>query len=164
MNTCYIGVDIGNFGGISAVKDNKLIRVEKMPTMLWGKHMEADSMRLIEIISSISPSTDGVCVVVEECSHHQPSSSAMRSQALSFGKIWGALERVGVRRHRFLAQKWQGEILGKCKKGTTKSVAESRFKAIFPDGMKLMDGFGDKHKEGCIDAALLAEYAKRKNL
>ena len=156
---CYCGIDIGLKGAVAflgGVAGSIPFKASRLPLIASGKRQEVDTQALWRLIAEAHPNIENLMVVVEECSHHQPSQAAMRSQALSYGKVLGMLEQHGVRYVTVLPQKWQKDLIGAIPKGQTKISAAGKAKRLWPK----MEFKGD----GEVDAALLAEFGRKNNL
>lgn len=160
----YCGIDIGNTGGVAflgAPAGSVPFGVARLPLQSTGKRQEVDVLTLWDLLVKSGPNE--LTVVVEECSHHQPSQSAMRSQALSFGKILGLLETRRVKTIIVTPKKWQGYLFGKIPKGTTKQAALGLARRLWPTESFIPDGCRVT-SDGLIDASLIAEWARRNSL
>jgi len=172
----YAGIDNGLSGAIAFLDStpcSKPFDMRPLPLQSVGKRQEVDVVKLWEfIIPRISTGnietvrwahTSQITVIIEECSYHQPSHAAMRSQALSYGKLTALLEIKGMRFIAVQAQKWQKDLLGKLPAGTTKEAALGLARRLWPSETFIPEGCR-KVSDGLVDAALLCEYARRNNL
>jgi hypothetical protein len=134
-----------------------------MPTALHDGHTAPN---IVAIMGELAAHPrDGLIVVLERCSHHMPRANALRSMAYGCGLIEGMLIARRYRHAIVGARRWQKEILGGLVAGETKPAALSAARRLWPnlDFWAIPDGCRKLH-DGIIDAALLAEYARRKNL
>ena len=86
-----IGIDNGLDGGLCAISkfDGSVIDKIVMPTKWVLKKREVDTLKIKEWILNLNtPFT----IAVEEPLAHAKSSQAVRSMALSFGKLMGMAE------------------------------------------------------------------------
>lgn len=160
----YVGLDVGLKGGIAFIglpAGSKPFNISPMPLMAVGKRNEVDVVKLWEMIAGIEHGA--TTYVLEQCSHHMPSQAAMRSVAMSYGKILGLLESKGCKVITMTAQAWQKMMLGSIPAGTTKAAALGLAKRLWPQEKFILPGCKTPH-DGCIDAALMAELARRNNL
>lgn len=160
----YIGIDGGLKGGIAMLDStpgSKPFALSPVPLQAVGKREELDVLKLWETVGMglLKETT----FIIEECSYHQPSHAAMRSQALSYGKLTSLLEIKGMRFIAVQAQKWQKDLLGKLPAGTTKEAALGLARRLWPSETFIPEGCR-KVSDGLVDAALLCEYARRNNL
>jgi hypothetical protein len=79
-----------------------------------------------------------------------------------YGAIRGVLESCGIQHARIAPQTWQAALLGKVPKGGTKAAARAKAAQIWPDEQWLATTRSKKPHEGYVDAALIAEFYRRK--
>mgnify|MGYP003154239772 CR=1 FL=1 len=152
-----VGVDNGLDGGLCAISDFDGGVIDKipMPTMQKSKKREVDARKINEwLISLHTPFT----LAVEEPLAHAKSSQAVRSMALSFGKIVGMAEVKGYDLVRVSVHKWQKEILGNIPKGMSKKFAMKIAESMAPEENWLKNKRCRKPHDGMIDAYLIAKY------
>lgn len=152
-----IGVDNGLDGGLCAISDFDGGVVDKipMPTMQRSKKREVDARKINEWLMSLhTPFT----LAVEEPLAHAKSSQAVRSMALSFGKIVGMAEVKGYDLVRVSVHKWQKEILGNIPKGMSKKFAMKIAESMAPEENWLKNKRCRKPHDGMVDAYLIAKY------
>tara|TARA_B100000131_G_scaffold118912_2_gene115878 strand:+ start:3173 stop:3658 length:486 start_codon:yes stop_codon:yes gene_type:complete len=152
-----VGVDNGLDGGLCAISDFDGGVIDKipMPTMQKSKKREVDARKINEwLISLHTPFT----LAVEEPLAHAKSSQAVRSMALSFGKIVGMAEVKGYDLVRVSVHKWQKEILGNIPKGMSKKFAMKIAESTAPEENWLKNKRCRKPHDGMIDAYLIAKY------
>lgn len=170
-----IGIDNGLSGGIVALSPIRgLAPIAKLPipvTQVWkparketpGKWVrEVDSRRLIGLLDSIEGNRHEMTVYFEECPFHADRAEVMRSMAMSAGKILAILEAKSFKVVRVLSFDWQPEILGKVPRGMTKEYAAAAVRVLWPDESWRETPRHTKDSDGFIDAALIAEYGRRK--
>ena len=152
-----IGVDNGLDGGLCAISDFDGGVVDKipMPTMQRSKKREVDARKINEWLMGLhTPFT----LAVEEPLAHAKSSQAVRSMALSFGKIVGMAEVKGYDLVRVSVHKWQKEILGNIPKGMSKKFAMKIAESKAPEENWLKNKRCRKPHDGMVDAYLIAKY------
>tara|TARA_R100000742_G_C4208278_1_gene35377 strand:+ start:148 stop:633 length:486 start_codon:yes stop_codon:yes gene_type:complete len=152
-----IGVDNGLDGGLCAISDFDGGVVDKipMPTMQRSKKREVDARKINEWLMGLhTPFT----LAVEEPLAHAKSSQAVRSMALSFGKIVGMAEVKGYDLVRVSVHKWQKEILGNIPKGMSKKFAMKIAESMAPEENWLKNKRCRKPHDGMVDAYLIAKY------
>lgn len=184
MTRIYIAVDNGIDGAVCAVGANGYIDSFRSPHMPAGRgssrRLDPSACytavyRLIEEARSTSTTHDSpVILLLEPASKHSPGGNAVASTHHSAG-IWFAvasilpmagLGKVGY--HEVPAVTWQAEMLGKFPKGESKIRAEVEARRLF--GNVIMDRLprqGPKTPrphDGAIDALLIAEWGRRKNI
>jgi hypothetical protein len=79
-----------------------------------------------------------------------------------YGVIRGILESCNIRHIRVDPQIWQKEMLGKVPKGETKPFARAKAKELWVTETWLATPRSKKAHEGLVDAALIAEFYRRK--
>lgn len=173
MSTIYIAIDPGKYGSIAVMEGNK-IETYPMPLV----KTELDYHELVKIIArSAKSDTNKVHVIFEKLGVIFGTSKAT---AFSMGEQCGAIEMACIANHipytKIRPIVWQKEMLqgvdevtkssisGKKQVRDTKAMALIAIKRIFPE-LKLTFGkVALKPHDGLIDAVLMAEYARRKNL
>lgn len=162
----YAAIDTGATGAIAFLDDTPCsapFNIAALPLQSVGKRKELDVRSLRGILIDEWEPIEQLTVIVEECSYHQPSHCAMRSQALSYGKLVAMLELKGIRFVAVQAQKWQKDLLGKLPAGTTKAAALGLARRLWPAETFVLEGCR-KPSDGAVDACLLAEYGRRNRL
>lgn len=155
-----IGIDNGLSGGLCAISahDGSVIEYIPMPTALISHKSEISTEAIVEWISRyLSHQT---LIAIEEPLKHAKSSQAMRSMALSFGKLLGIAETLRYAVERVQVGDWQKPVLGKVPKGKTKQVALAKANARWPDEEWLASPRCKVAHDGIVDAALIAEFAR----
>jgi hypothetical protein len=188
-----IGIDNGLTGGIVALSAHhgKIIDMTPMPTITRRLTWENTRSRKVKGITKqitaaaeeneidgrmvagwILRVTSGKpCVVtIEECPQHADRQSTMRSMGISYGILIAAIS-VGVPEARLVIVRsgnpldsWQRQMLGRCEKGGTKQAALTMAKILWPSETWLATKRSTVPHSGLVDAALIAEYSRLKNL
>lgn len=170
-----IGIDNGLEGGLVALSPIKgLAPIAKftMPTLSVfyparktskaRTLREVDTRGLVAILSSLDANKEETTVFFEHCPFHASDTNAMRSMAMSAGKILAVLEAKGFKNiHRVLSHDWQPVMLGKVPQGKTKEFAMAKASELWPDESWTASERSKKSHDGMIDAALIAEYGRR---
>jgi hypothetical protein len=152
-----VGVDNGLDGGLAALSSHSgdLIDRIKMPTKRVGKKREVDSYAVYRWLSDLhSP----YVLAIEEPLPHAKSSQAVRSMALSFGKLLGMAETRLQDVVRVPVREWQKAMLGKVPRGETKAFALREATRLHPDENWLGSDRSKKPHDGIIDAYLIARH------
>lgn len=160
----YIGIDNGLTGGLVALSDVAgLPPIAKlpMPCQAKAKGNEIDIAAVWRWIQELH--AQDMTLVMEQPGGSKNYKAAV-SMADSFGALRALAELKGLRHHRITPQKWQKEILPNCPAGETKSFALAVVKRLWPEESWLATPRCKKPSEGLIDAALIAEYARSKQL
>lgn len=163
MSKRYLGIDIGLKGGIALLYNGKATG-QKMPVL--GK--EVDASDIIKIINDYNPDH----VVFEKLGVIFGTS---KTTAFSMGKQSGIIETAcicaGIPYTAVRAKEWQKDMFtgvteAKRSNGKrdTKAMALTACKRIFPGAELTMSARATKPHDGYVDAILMAEWAKRKNL
>ncbi len=156
-----VGIDNGLKGGLCAVSkhDGSIIAKTPMPIYKRRGKWEVDPVTLYKWFRDLNPNQDAG-VVLEEPLHHAPSSQAVRSMAISFGKIMGALETHGVNIYPVQVADWQKRMLeGRRWEEDTKAHALRVVQGIIPDEDWLAGDRCRNPHDGMVDAYLIARYA-----
>lgn len=165
MPNVYIGIDNGLTGGMVALSDHAgpPIAMTTMPTRSRVKGNEVEGHEIwkwIRQFSDIGP----VSVILETPGKHSPGVQALCSMWDGYGVIRGILESRLIRHHRITPQSWQKVMLPGCAKGDTKPAALARARQLWPGEDWMATARCSKPHQGLIDAALIAEYGRIRNL
>lgn len=158
-----IGVDNGISGAMVAISAHHGLVIDKilMPTRSTGTSRECDAVAVCEWIENFTH-TDEIAVALETPSKHSPGTLALCSMWDCYGVIRGILEANNIRHIRIAPQTWQKEMLGKVPKGETKPYARAIAKELWVTETWLATPRSKKAHEGMVDAALIAEFYRRK--
>tara|TARA_R100000655_G_scaffold34521_2_gene67162 strand:- start:593 stop:1099 length:507 start_codon:yes stop_codon:yes gene_type:complete len=151
-----VGIDNGLDGGLCAISSHGLI-VDKiaMPCKQLSKKREVDTKKVYDwLVNLHSP----FCLAVEEPLAHAKSSQAVRSMAISFGKIVGMAEAKEFELFRVSVHKWQKKMLGNVPKGMSKVAALNVAERLAPSENWLKNKRCRTPHDGMIDAFLIAQY------
>lgn len=164
----YIGIDNGvTTGGMVALSDHfgPPIAMTTIPTQRHRSRNEVDVVAIKEwfhIVCNGWP--ENATFIMEEPNNSRTPSTAY-SVASCFHAIRGLIEsKSPVRFHRVTPQSWQKEMLGKIPKGESKPMALAKARKLWPKENWLETPRCKTPHEGLIDAALIAEYGRTKNL
>ena len=166
MSNVIIGIDNGISGALVAISahNGALIASTEMPIQNARKGNEIDVRELRRwLVNSAAGLENILCAILEEPGGSKSAKAAM-SMAGSFHAIRATLEMCNLRWHRITPQKWQKEMIPGCKSGDTKPRALELAKRLWPEETFLASQRCKKPHDGIVDAALLAEYARIKNL
>jgi hypothetical protein len=160
-----IGIDNGISGSLVAISayHGKVIDKILMPTRPSDRSRECDASEVCEWIERFTR-TDDIAVALETPSKHSPGTLALCSMWDCYGAIRGILESCGIKHVRIAPRTWQAEMLGVVPKGETKAYARAKAREIWHDEDWLATPRSKKAHEGFIDAALIAEFYRRKLL
>jgi len=165
MTTIYLGIDNGITGGLCAISQHPSAAIIAMcptPTQRTRKGIEIDVKKAWAWIEATAPALDNVCVVIEEPGGSK-SAKAGASMAASFTALRVLCDLKGLRYHRITPQSWQKgpKSLLNAGTGDTKPAALRMARAVWPDETWLATDRCSVPHDGMIDAALIAEYARR---
>ena len=162
----YIGFDNGVSGGIAAISAShgKLISSCPMPISKARKGNEIDVRAVhLWITETTGGNLSNATYIIEEPGGSK-SSKAACSMAGSFHAIRALLDVKFLRWHRVTPQAWQKEMLPGCATGDTKPRALAKARQLWPEETWLASSRCKVAHDGMTDAALIAEYARIKNL
>jgi hypothetical protein len=165
MVNVIIGIDNGISGSLVAISAHHGLVIDMilMPTRTTGSSRECDAIAVCEWIEKFQYS-DEVAVALETPSKHSPGTLALCSMWDCYGAIRGILEACGIKHIRIAPRTWQSVMLGVVPKGETKAYARAKAREIWHDEDWLATPRSKKAHEGFIDAALIAEFYRRKLL
>lgn len=152
-----VGIDNGLDGGLCAIAkfDGSVIEKTRMPTKQVGSKREVDVASVNEWLIYLNTPFE---LAIEEPLAHAKSSQAVRSMALSFGKLIGMAECKGYPVSRISVHKWQKAMLGPIAKGQSKEAAFLLADSLEPSENWLASKKCRKPHDGMIDAFLIARY------
>ena len=160
----YIGIDNGLDGGIVALDGEGAVTFKsKMPVNKTGKGREIDVQGFAAIVEQLSPH---VVFIVEQASKHSPGKMALCSTWHSFACMTTTLKLLKVQWDLVQPQKWQKAFwarpkMPKGQKFDTKAAALVAAKRIWPCEEWLASDRCKIAHNGMVDAALIAEHARR---
>jgi hypothetical protein len=152
-----VGIDNGLQGGLCAISkfDGGIIDKCSMPTMQRSKKTEIDTVRIKKWLLDMETP---FVLAVEEPLGFAKSSQAVRSMALSFGKLMGMAECCGFEANRISVHKWQKQMLGAVAKGKSKVFALGMAQELAPEENWLKNKRCRTPHDGMVDAFLIARY------
>ena len=169
----YIGIDGGPTGGIVALSPCKglaPILIAPMPTLKRDGITLVDGRAVVSLLRGLPWPEDGLMIAIEDLPHHSMSKAAMRSMALNFGRLTGAIEarlesgrvRVAYVPAGNAKDGWQRAMLGKVPQGQTKAYALEAARSLWPDETWLRTPACKLPHDGFVDAALIGEFIRKK--
>ena len=137
--------------------DGSIIDYIAMPTMERKGKREINITAVREWLRglNIQPDAD---IVIEEPLRHARSSQAVRSMAISFGRLAALSELMGHEPFCIEVREWQNTMLGKVPKGHTKVAALKAVRTLEPNEQWLKHDRCRSPHDGIIDAYLIARY------
>jgi hypothetical protein len=167
-NRNYIGIDCGLDGGIVTLDNvGNILDQIVMPTIKLGKGRKVNLLELCGYIGRHSDRDTTVCV--ENPGGHAPSAAGLRSMTYSFAVVEAFCVAHRLRYHDVAAKSWQAEFwsrpkMPKNKAYNTKAAALDVCTKLWPTNDWTATERSKKAHDGLTDAALIAEYARRKRL
>tara|TARA_R110000764_G_scaffold318_5_gene1378 strand:+ start:906 stop:1397 length:492 start_codon:yes stop_codon:yes gene_type:complete len=154
-----VGIDNGLDGGLCAVSkfDGSIIDKIRMPTLQMSKKKEIDIRAIKQWLLDLNTPFE---LAIEEPLAHAKSSQAVRSMAISFGKLVGMAESNGYPVQRVSVHKWQKKMLGRMPKGRSKEFALALAVSLEPEENWLASKRCRTPHDGMIDAYLIALYIR----
>lgn len=166
MSNVIIGVDNGISGALACISahNGALIDAIPMPIQKVRKGNEINTFAVNFWLRCVSGGLDKIkCVVVEEPGGSK-SARAATSMAGSFHALRTVMELAGIKWHRITPQRWQKQLLPRCKAGDTKPRALELARRLWPDESFLATARSKVPHDGLIDAAIIAHFAWKTNL
>ena len=169
MNKTYVGIDIGKNGAIAIIDPEGNIITHEMPLI----SNELDYHELSAIMVDVTTKYQNVHVIFEKLGVIYGSG---KNVAFSMGEQAGSVEMScickGIPYTKTRAVVWQKEMFQgiseitktNSAKRDTKAMALIAIKRIFPTLTLTFGKRAVKPHDGLIDAVLMAEYGRRKNL
>jgi hypothetical protein len=162
-----IGIDNGISGGLVAISDHDGSYIDgiTMPILKWKKRNEIDVSAVRAWIKNVTGEPYKLASITIEEPGGSKSAKAACSMAGSFHSLRALLEIEWPKIwHRITPQSWQKAMLPNCKAGDTKPRALALAKELWPDETFLASPRCKVPHDGLIDAALIAEFSRRKKL
>ncbi len=162
MSHCYLGIDNGLTGGLVALPSypaGSLLAQLPMPTLAARKGREIDLAAIWQWIDQLGDRTR-LTVAIEEPGGSR-NARACASMAGSFHALRALCVLKKLRWHRLTPQSWQKVLLPGCAPGDTKPRALAAARQLWPTETFLATPRSTKPHEGLLDAALIAEHARR---
>ena len=152
-----VGIDNGLQGGLCAISkfDGGIVDKCSMPTMQRSKKTEIDTAKIKKWLLDLETP---FVLAVEEPLGFAKSSQAVRSMALSFGKLMGMAECCEFEVNRISVHKWQKQMLGAVAKGKSKVFALGMAQELAPEENWLKNKRCRTPHDGMIDAFLIERY------
>lgn len=161
-----IGIDNGISGAIVAISAHTgaFIAALPMPTQKGATGNEINVIAAKQWIAEIAGTIGSIkCVAIE-----QPVGSKSYKAAVSMAGSFHALRSIcdlsGLRMIPIPARTWQKFMLGKIASGDSKKSALQKAMQLWPDETFLAGKRSKVPHNGIVDASLIAEYARLKNL
>lgn len=159
----YIGIDNGISGAIVAIGAcGSWIDSIRMPSR---RHRSRNEVDIREVHWWLSRVTGGnlsnASYIIEEPNNARNASTAY-SMAASFHSLRGFFETKLLNWHRVTPQAWQREMLGRVPAGMTKEYALAVARELWPDEAFRATKRSTTPHDGIVDAALIAEYLRRR--
>jgi hypothetical protein len=159
-----VGIDNGLNGGLVAFcgKTNTIQDKICMPTKKRQSKSEVDIYKVDQWVEDLNLKKEETIVAIEEPLRHAKSSAAIRSMAISFGKLLALCELREWPYQCVQVRSWQNVMLGYFNKGQSKAKALQVATHLMPEENWLKSNRCSKPHDGLIDAFLIANYVWRK--
>ena len=159
----FVGIDCGVRGGIVSLSrcgDLRMLAV--MPTKKVGTKKKVDLESLVAIFGKLARGNPFVCI--EDTGGHAPSAAGLRSMTYSFSSVETLCVAFKMPYRAVLARKWQSEFWKQPRGGKrdTKKLALISAKKMWSNQKWLENSRCRVAHDGLVDAALIAEYGRRK--
>lgn len=159
-----IGIDNGISGGLVAIGPcGSYIEGIAMPTKRWRNRNEVDVRAVHRWLTHITSGNLSRAVYCIEEPNNSRTPSTAYSVASSFHSLRGFFEAKFLAFDRITPQSWQKAILGRVPAGETKEAALAQAHYLWPDENFFATARSKTPHLGIVDAALIAEYARRNN-
>lgn len=159
------GIDNGVSGALTILSDNgALVAWTAMPIQRGRKGNEVDVAAVRDWLRTATGDRVRACEFVLEEPGGSKSARAACSMAGSFHALRALLTLMVVRWYRITPQQWQRAVLPGAKAGETKQRALEAARRLWPEETWLESARCRVAHDGAIDAALMADWARRTNL
>ena len=161
---CVVGIDNCTTGGIAILSQHNgsIIAMTAMPVKERNWKNEVDIFSLYDWLRcKLNGRLTQATYYIEEPAGSKSLSAAL-SMSSSFHSIRGMLETKGLVWQGVPARVWQKALMGKTKVAGKKTTEEALARKLWPDEQWITKKpKGKVLNDGVIDAALIAEYARR---
>lgn len=151
-----VGIDPGLSGGLAAITPEGL-DLCVMPALSVAKRRYLDEQAIVRWLMTYAPNKTHVCIEAVQAMPKQGVTSMF-----TFGTGWGLVRGIcaglGLPYELARPQEWQGAILKGQPKGSEYLVASR----LWPNTDFRGSERASKPHDGLVDAALIAEYARRR--
>lgn len=159
----YIGIDCGLDGALVEIVGRHIVCKTAMPTVSNGKRREIDISILAAMFEQWT--LEACTVIIEDPGGHAPSAAGLRSMTFSYAVIKTLAVQHALPHHAVMARKWQASYWSKpAGKYDTKAAALKAAREIWPVEDWTRTERSRKAFDGFVDAALIAEYGRRKGI
>lgn len=149
-----IGIDPGQTGAISALRDGKIIALRDMPTVgkSHGKGQEVDAYELASILMEMKDGQEATVIIEQVGAMPGNGGTSMFGFGDSFGVIRGVCGALQLPVHRVRPNHWKRKagLIGK-----EKDAARGKAIQMHPE---VSDMLTRKKDCGRADAILIAEF------
>lgn len=153
----YLGCDPGLDGGLAAITPEGLV-LRVMPAVAVGKRRQLDEQAIVQWLMQFSTATSRVFI---EAVGARPKQGVVAM--FSFGTGWGLVRGIcaglGLPYELVRPQEWQGLMLSGQPPGSEYLVASR----LWPNAEWRASERSQKPHDGLVDAALIAEYGRRRS-
>lgn len=160
----YVGIDNGASGAVALVRDSAIVSMFLLPVTKYKGRSELVPKQFITLLQRHlkAAGTDQPRFILIEQPGGSKSAKSATVMAGVFHAIRAILDIYLYRWDRITPQKWQGEMLGKnLEAGMTKPMALETASRLWPKEKFYPTPRCHTPDLGLVDAALIAEYARR---
>lgn len=166
MSDVYVGIDNGISGALSVVtkRDGLYVWSAKMPSTKRGRSNEVDVIALKELLYGFAMD-DSATIILEAPTKHAKGKLSLCSTHECFGVVRSVVAMLELRMHIITNPKtWQQEFWNTSAGYDTKVEALRVAKLLWPKEKFMRTPRCTTPDGGFVDAALIAEYGRRKGL
>jgi hypothetical protein len=171
MSDLHLSCDTGAKGALCALSPVKGVQpISLIPMPMYRPTKESppqlDVRKVVDWVLEVYPKGD-VHVWIERCPYHMPTIGTMRSVAIAYGRLLGLFEARFPHMivHRVdcgqIKAGWQRSLFGTFDKTNSKQKALDLAQTLWPEMQWPTFPQGKIH-DGCVDAALMGEFGRRK--
>ena len=158
----YVGIDNGISGAVTVLNnDGSIVAWTTMAIQRARKGNEVDVMYLDAWLDKWCPLSAYPIIYIIEEPGGSKSAHAASGMAGSFHAVRAVLTLRHERWDRVTPRAWQKVMIPGCKKGETKARALEAARRLWPAEKWLRTDKCTTPHDGGIDAALIAEWARR---
>jgi len=154
----FIGIDPGLKGGLAVIDGSLIADLRIMPAVKVGNKKQLDERQLVHLFKGWKSGTEITTYIELVGSRPGQGVTSMFNFGLGWGIVRGILSGLSISYELVRPQAWKKVMLAGMPKGSEYQVASR----LWPDQSWMATPRCTTAHDGMIDAALIAEYGRRR--